>query len=324
MFKFNRTDNKSNVNNNIENDVENNYTSPNMNYSQNQNDYNSSNRDYTDSENNDNEHNENNKDDKDYKDLKDFPLKQYHQSLLKLIDLLEEDCIDEMQLKDIIVHLKNKANEITWTPEHEIILKNIAEKSICYAYLHDRSFKYFSSLHVKFTMPMFIITLLSGILMFISTTFENTYYFGIISGSINLIVATIQKIMEFVQPERFKIEHKSCSKRFQFLSNNIRVQLSLDVDEREPMPMYLTKTTTEYYNILQNSPELKDTILNNFKHKYKRTDINKPDEIDSIKPVDVYKPSVPENVYYKSKKFNEYNNKKFNQSNNDIIRLKYK
>ena len=91
-------------------------------------------------------------------------------------------------------------------------------------------------------------------------------------------------------------------------TNNIRVQLSLDVDEREPMPMYLTKTTTEYYNILQNSPEIKDTILNNFKHKYKQAEIYKPDEIDSIKPVHVYKPSVPENVYYKSKKFNEVTN----------------
>ena len=66
----------------------------------------------------------------------------------------------------------------------------------------------------------------------------------------------------------------SASKRFQFVSNNIRVQLSLDVDEREPMPMYLTKTTTEYYNILQNSPEIKDTILNNFKSENDLIEIN--------------------------------------------------
>ena len=89
-----------------------------------------------------------------------YPLKQYHENLMKLVHLLEEDCIDETQLKDIIVNLKNKANQITWTCEHEEILKSLCERCRCYTYLHSRSVQYFSFLHVKFTMPMFIITLI--------------------------------------------------------------------------------------------------------------------------------------------------------------------
>ena len=47
-------------------------------------------------------------------------LRDYHGTLLKLIELLEDDCINEDQLKEIIINLKNKAKSISWTETHEI------------------------------------------------------------------------------------------------------------------------------------------------------------------------------------------------------------
>lgn len=233
-----------------------------------------------------------------------YPLKQYHQNLLKLVDLLEEECIDETQLKDIIINLKNKANQITWTQEHEHVLKRMAEKCSCYVYLHNKSFKYYSNVHLQFTMPMFIITLISSFLMFVSSSYYDYHYFGLIAGSINLLVATIQKIMEFVQPERFKIEHQATSKIFEALSSNIRIQLSLPIDERDPMPMYLTKTINDFSVVRQNSPAIKEMIVKEFNYRFKDTHIYKPQEVGVIHSVDIHTPSKEEitrgQTFYKS------------------------
>ena len=65
-------------------------------------------------------------------------------------------------------------------------------------------------------------TLISSFLMFVSSSYNHYHYFGLVAGSINLLVATIQKIMEFIQPERFKIEHQATSKAFEALSSNIK------------------------------------------------------------------------------------------------------
>ena len=238
-------------------------------------------------------------------DYEAYPLKQYHQNLLKLVDLLEEECIDETQLKDIIVNLKNKANQITWTQEHETVLKRMAEKCSCYVYLHNKSFKYYSKVHLQFTMPMFIITLISSFLMFVSSSYYDYHYFGLIAGSINLLVATIQKIMEFVQPERFKIEHQATSKIFEALSSNIRIQLSLPIDERDPMPMYLTKTINDFSVVRQNSPAIKDMIVKEFNYRFKSNyEIYKPQESGIIYPVQIHTPTREEitkgATFYKS------------------------
>ena len=244
-----------------------------------------------------------------------YPLKQYHNNLLKLVHLLEEECIDETQLKDIIINLKNKANQITWSREHEYVLKELAEKCSCYVFLHTRSFKYFAKVHIQFTMPMFIITLLSSFIMFMSTNYH-MINLGVIAGSVNLLVATLQKIMEFIQPERFKIEHQSSAKAFESLSENIRIQLSLHQDERDPMPMYLTKTINDFTVAWQNAPQIRDSIIKEFRQKFKRNDIYTPQEIGGIRSVNVYKPSYHERNILISRAFSD--NKKFKNTSKSL------
>ena len=247
-----------------------------------------------------------------------YPLKQYHNNLLKLVHLLEEECIDETQLKDIIINLKNKANQITWTREHEYVLKELAEKCSCYVFLHTRSYKYFALVHIQFTMPMFIITLLSSFFMFMSTNYHMDY-FGIIAGSVNLLVATLQKIMEFIQPERFKIEHQSSAKAFLSLSENIRIQLSLHQDERDPMPMYLTKTINDFTVAWQNAPQIRDSIIREFTQKFKRNDIYTPQEIGGIRSVNVYEPSYDERNIIISKSLSQKKKNKNTSKSLNII-----
>ena len=56
-------------------------------------------------------------------------LQNKRSSLVKLMSLLENNDIDEDQLRDIIRHMKEEGMHITWNRCHEAILKSIGEKS---------------------------------------------------------------------------------------------------------------------------------------------------------------------------------------------------
>ena len=59
-------------------------------------------------------------------------LQNKRSSLVKLMALLENNDIDEDQLRDIIRHMKEEGMHITWNRCHEAILKSIGEKSSIY------------------------------------------------------------------------------------------------------------------------------------------------------------------------------------------------
>jgi len=195
-------------------------------------------------------------------------LQNKHESLEKLLDLLENNDIDEDQLRDIIRHMKEEGMHITWNHSHESILKSIGEKSAVFFQMHRTCHFYRKREHAFFTMPMFILSLMASFGNFASykwiddnSNLDVVKYAGLITGFMNLLIAILQKIMEFRQPEYLSIEHKNASHTFQSLNNEISIQLQLPRDEREPMPQYLNEIVKRYAETLKISPEINPKIL---------------------------------------------------------------
>ena len=220
-------------------------------------------------------------------------LKNYHQSLLKLVDLFEEECINEEQLKDIVKNIKNHTEEISWNTEHERLLKNLGEVSGIYYFLHTSSSDKYKRCHYSFTFPMFLITLISSVCSFFAVDCTNpSLYLGFTAGILNLIVATLQKTMEFLQPEYWAIQHENSAKAFRYLNDDIRTQLALREPERELMPAYLNKITTEYYIQKKNAPKIPGSVLSHYKTKISQLnkidiELSLPEEICFIKPITI-------------------------------------
>ena len=53
-------------------------------------------------------------------------------------------------------------NSIEWTPEHELILIEWADKAMCYRWLHGKANTMFSALNAWYTIPVIVISTLTG------------------------------------------------------------------------------------------------------------------------------------------------------------------
>tara|TARA_B100001540_G_C15746540_1_gene614791 strand:- start:449 stop:1351 length:903 start_codon:yes stop_codon:yes gene_type:complete len=231
-------------------------------------------------------------------------------SLEKLMSLLENNDIDEDQLRDIIRHMKEEGMHITWNSCHEKILKSIGEKSSIYHEMHRTCHFYYKKEHAWFAMPMFILSLAASFGNFASykwiddnSNLDVVKYAGIITGIMNLIIAVLQKMMEFRQPEYLSIEHKNAAHIYQNIYNEISIQLSLPRDEREPMPQYLTEIVKRYSESLKISPEINPKILSKARTYLKdevtyKDGMAVPEIVIGPAPIAVYKK-------YKKRKHND-------------------
>ena len=57
--------------------------------------------------------------------------------------------------------MENNTPNISWSDELENILKSLAEKSLCYSWLHDQSEKKFNKLNQYLSLPVIILSTVS-------------------------------------------------------------------------------------------------------------------------------------------------------------------
>lgn len=198
------------------------------------------------------------------------PLAKYRGSIDKLVDLLVDDCIDETILKDALKNIRNQCQQVIWNSEHEFVLKHVGEQCMIYDKIYIESSQKMKKIQSLFIIPMFILTLIGSSVMYLSV-YSNPltqYYLGIIGGSINLLLAFLQKITEYLQPEKKSIDSHNYSKFFRRLYDDITTQLMLSRQDREQMPMYLNRILTEFYELKKNSPHIDSEIIKNFKKRH--------------------------------------------------------
>ena len=109
---------------------------------------------------------------------------------------MEEDSIKETET------LNKEMNVIIeWTPEHEQILIEWADKAMCYRWLHSKANAMFSNLNTWYTIPVIVISTLTGTANFaqerVPLKYQNT--FVMIVGGFNILAGIITTIQQFLK-----------------------------------------------------------------------------------------------------------------------------
>ena len=63
---------------------------------------------------------------------------------------------------------------VEWTSDHELILVEWADKAMCYRWLHGKSHQHFSKANTWFTIPVIIMSTLTGTANFAQDKFEGS------------------------------------------------------------------------------------------------------------------------------------------------------
>ena len=163
--------------------------------------------------------------------------------------------------KDVI-----NAGEVDWTSEHEEVLAEWADKSMCYNWLHTKSNEKYSARHKLYTIPVIIMSTLTGTANFaqdkIPLSFRN--YATMIIGAINIFAGIITTIQQFLKINELNEGHRVASVSWDKFYRRIKVELSKSPKERHPVKEFFITATEEYDRLMEAGPKIDHDIIELF------------------------------------------------------------
>ena len=121
-----------------------------------------------------------------------------------------------------------------WHPQQEKILKSWGEAAACYRYMHYQAYCSYKKLSMKFTIPLIIVSTVTGTANFAQETFPPSVQPFVPSaiGGLNLITAIATTIMQFLKINELMEGHRVASVQYGKVSRTIRLELTLPLSER--------------------------------------------------------------------------------------------
>lgn len=178
--------------------------------------------------------------------------------------------------------------DVDWSPEHEDILVDWADKAMCYRWLHANANQKFTRLSRWFTIPVIIISTLTGTANFAQDRISPDYLnlFVMVVGSLNIIAGIISTIQQFLKINELSESSRVSSISWDKFYRNIRVELAKNPKERTPVLQMLKFYKEEFDRLMETSPSIGEDIINKFKTKFENTEefglIKKPEICDSL------------------------------------------
>ena len=197
----------------------------------------------------------------------------------------------------IMDELEKKTNEnqkLVWTDTTEKLLVRWGDHASCHQWLHDQSHRKFKDKNYKFSIPIIILSTITGTLNVGMQSFVPSEYLSLATigvGTVNIFVGIITTLQNFFQYAQLSEAHFNSSVGWSKLSRNIVIELSIDRKYRKDADRFISQCRADYDRLLEQSPSIPTDIIALFKTKFKKnTDLILPDILDNLTHVTVYKP----------------------------------
>jgi hypothetical protein len=195
---------------------------------------------------------------------------------------------DEDLITDVV-------NTIDWTPEHEQILIEWADKAMCYRWLHSKANSMYSTLNAWYTIPVIVISTLTGTANFAQERVPLEYqnFFVMIVGGFNILAGIITTIQQFLKITQLNESHRVSSIAWDKFYRNIKIELAKHPLERLDPKQMLKMSKEEFDRLIETSPNIPDKIVTQFKTNFIQQEsfdkIIKPEICDILVPTNEYR-----------------------------------
>ena len=209
-----------------------------------------------------------------------------------------------------IIELKRNIIAATWSIPQEDILQIWAEKASGWAWLHDKSQRYYSNQSNLLMYPSIIINTVAGGIGFLNTP-ASIVFLPYIIAIFNIIVAILISFQKFLRSTENAELHARYFSIFSSFTRKISLELTLKPDDRINCIQFCKMCKTEYDTAVSESPIIPDCIIKQFKKEFPN-EKNKPEIANGLFHFTVYKRNKSDNNLSESPKSN-------NSNNSDII-----
>ena len=192
---------------------------------------------------------------------------------------------------------ENHKEENIWTDECEELLAEWSEKASCYRWLHGRCEKSYRKWYYCFSIPVIILSTLTGAANVGMDSFvpaENKSIASAIVGGVNIFAGIISTLQNFLKVAELMEAHRIAGVSWGKLQRNIAIELALDPSRRVLQGDFLKLSRAEYDRLIEAGPIIDDNIINQFNSKFKNYEVCKPSICNGLDKCTIYKldPSI--------------------------------
>ena len=182
-------------------------------------------------------------------------------------------------------------NRNFWKAEEENLLKQWADKAQCYQWMHARSHNIYSRKNALFTIPVIIISTITGTANFAQDRFSDDIktYVVISIGTLSIIAGIITTVYQFLKIAELNEGHRVSTLSWGKFYRNIKTELSRHPLDRMPPLEMIKISRDEYDRLVELSPFMPMKVINEFNSKFKQNlDLTKPEICDELNSTSVF------------------------------------
>ncbi len=157
-----------------------------------------------------------------------------------------------------------------WTPEHEQILVEWADKAMCYRWMHSKAHQMYSLQNAWYTIPVIVISTLTGTANFAQERVPPNYQyiFVMVVGGFNILAGIITTIQQFLKITQLNESHRVSSIAWDKFYRNIKIELAKHPHERLNVSQMIKISKEEFDRLMETSPSIPEKIVGQFKKTF--------------------------------------------------------
>ena len=187
-------------------------------------------------------------------------------------------------------------SQFEWNRQHEKILIEWGDKAICYRWLHSQSHNIYSFRNRWFTIPVIILSTLTGTANFAQERIPENFrsYFQLLIGSLNIFAGILTTIQQFLKVSELNEAHRVSSISWDKFYRNIKLEIAKSRNERMPAYQMLKISKEEFDRLMESSPSISEKVIKKFNITFSGGKIKKNGILTEKQKIfkDLYKPEI--------------------------------
>lgn len=188
-------------------------------------------------------------------------------------------------------------NRNYWKYEEELIIKQWADKAQCYQWLHTRCREIYQKKNSWFTIPVIIISTVTGTANFAQDRFPDNLkqYIVMGIGTLSIIAGIITTIYQFLQISELNEGHRVAAMSWGKFHNTLKtLVLRHPLDRMSPNDA-IKLYHDEYDRLTEISPQVLKKVLITFNSKFKKNEtLIKPEICNKLDSTQIYNMTTEE------------------------------
>lgn len=179
-----------------------------------------------------------------------------------------------------------------WKEEEELLLQEWADKAQCYEWMHFKAHEKYKSQNNWFTIPVIIISTLTGTANFAQERFGDSVkpYVAMGVGGANIIAGLITTIYQFLKIAELNESHKIAYTEWGKLYRKVKTELTKHPFDRENHTLFMSFSKKEYDRLIETCPSIPKDIVTMFNKKHRKVaNLIKPEICNAVDAIKIFK-----------------------------------